>query len=76
MVQVLCSRCLQTKPGLSLKPPGKFGALVLEQVCQECWDEWMVMLPRIINHYGLNLGVPDDRQQLQDAMAEFLNLPV
>lgn len=36
----------------------------------------MVVMPRIINHYGLNLGLPEDRQQLQQAMAEYLNLPV
>ena len=76
MALVLCSRCLQTKPGLTAKPPGKYGLLVQEQVCQECWDEWMLMMPRIINHYGLNLGLPDDRQQLQQAMAEYFNLPV
>ncbi|GIW06610.1 MAG: hypothetical protein KatS3mg060_1415 [Dehalococcoidia bacterium] len=76
MALVLCSRCLQTKPGLETKPPGKYGALVQHQVCQECWGEWMVVMPRIINHYGLNLGLPEDRQQLQQAMAEYLNLPV
>ncbi|MCS6801163.1 MAG: Fe(2+)-trafficking protein [Chloroflexota bacterium] len=76
MTLVLCSRCLQTKPALAAKPPGKYGALVQQQVCQECWNEWMTIMPRFINHYGLNLGLPEDRQQLQQAMAEYLNLPV
>ena len=72
---ILCARCQQTKPSLAMRPPGKYGAIIQEQVCQGCWNEWMVLMPRLINHYGLNLGIPEDRQQLQQAMAEFLNLP-
>lgn len=76
MTLVRCSRCFQSKPGLASKPPGKYGALIQQQVCQDCWDEWMTLMPRLINHYGLNLGLPEDRQQLQQTMAEYFNLPV
>ena len=74
MEQITCARCGETKPKLPIKPPGKNGALVQEQVCEDCWNQWREMVPRVINHYGLNLGVPEDRAQLQQAMLEFLSL--
>ena len=73
--QLLCSRCLETRDSIPMKPPGKYGLLIQQQVCNECWSQWMATMPRIINHYQLNLGMPEDRAQLQNAMLEFLNLP-
>jgi Fe-S cluster biosynthesis and repair protein YggX len=74
-MEVVCARCFQRKPGLSMKPPGKYGQLILEQTCEDCWNEWRANVPRYINHYQLNLGIPEHRAELQMVMKEFLNLP-
>lgn len=74
MTMIVCSRCGETKPQLLIKPPGKYGVTLQEKVCEDCWNEWREMVPKVINHYGLNLGIPEDRVQLQTAMLEFLLL--
>lgn len=75
MATILCARCQASKEQLP-QPPlgGRLGQTVLESICQDCWQEWQDTSARIINHYGLNLGIPEHRQQLREAMKEFLNL--
>jgi len=46
----------------------------MQRICSDCWQEWTETSARIINHYGLNLGHPGHRQQLREAMIEFLDL--
>jgi Fe-S cluster biosynthesis and repair protein YggX len=71
-----CTRCQQTKDGL-VEPPvgGDLGQTVVEQICTDCWNEWRETSARLINHYGLNLGLPEHRQELRRVMKEFLGLP-
>jgi len=38
------------------------------------WAEWRAMSGNLINHHGLNLGMPEHRAQLRAAMKEFLSL--
>lgn len=72
---VQCSRCGQSNPGLQRAPlSGDTGRLVLENVCQECWNEWFEQSVNVINHYGLNPAIPEDRRQLYQVMREFLGL--
>ena len=73
--KVLCSRCEQKREGLDQPPMGGAGGQqVLESVCAACWQEWRETSAQLINHYGLVLGDPAQRQQLRLAMWEFLNL--
>src|SRR5438034_11132948 len=70
---VVCSRCDEEKPALDAAPMGgAMGARVLEHVCADCWAEWREASPRVINHYGLRLGNPEQRAQARAAMLEFV----
>ena len=75
MATITCGRCNESKEQLD-EPPvgGALGQTMVERVCSECWDEWREMSARLINHYGLNLGVPEHRKELRRAMKEFLQL--
>ncbi len=72
---VTCSRCGQQKPGLAQPPlAGDLGQQVFANVCQDCWNEWFEQSVLVINHYGLNPAIREQRQQLYDVMKEFLGL--
>lgn len=75
MATIVCRKCEQEKPPLE-EPPvgGQLGQTIVEHVCSDCWGEWRETSARLINHYGLNLGLPDHRQELRRVMKEFLNL--
>ena len=75
MATIMCGRCNQTKEQLEEPPTGgELGQTIMERICLGCWDEWRETSAQLINHYGLNLGIPDHRQQLRRAMKEFLSL--
>jgi Fe-S cluster biosynthesis and repair protein YggX len=76
MATIQCVRCGRTVEQME-KPPtgGKTGQMILEQVCSDCWQEWLNQSVLVINHYGLVLADPDHRAQLSKMMKEFLTLP-
>ena len=41
---------------------GSWASQIQSRVCTDCWGEWRETSARLINHYGLNLGLPDHRQ--------------
>ena len=70
---VTCSRCGQTRAGFEAAPfPGPVGARVVEEICQECWAQWLKQQMMLINHYGLNLMDPQARAFLTKNMSGFL----
>jgi len=70
---VTCSRCGQTRAGFERPPfPGAIGAQVVEQICQQCWGDWLKQQTMLINHYGLNVMDPQARQFLTQNMKAFL----
>jgi len=72
---VECKRCGRTAPGLARAPlAGDVGQLVYGNVCQDCWNEWFEQSVGVINHYGLNPALREDRLQLYEVMKEFLAL--
>lgn len=76
MPAITCNRCEQEKDQLDEAPMGgALGETIVERICTDCWGEWREMSARLINHYGLNLGMPDHRKELRRAMKEFLGLP-
>ncbi len=72
---VACTRCGEQKAGLA-EPPlaGELGQQLLANVCQDCWNAWFEQSVLVINHYGLNPAIREQRLQLYDAMKEFLGL--
>ena len=70
-----CSRCTQAKDAME-KPPfrGALGQRIHENVCSECWGEWLGMQTKIINEYRLSLGDPRGQEMLDQQLKTFLNL--
>jgi Fe-S cluster biosynthesis and repair protein YggX len=73
MPDVTCSRCGQTRAGFERPPfPGAIGARILQETCQQCWQDWLRQQTMLINHYGLNVMDPQARQFLTKNMTAFL----
>ena len=72
---VTCARCGQTRAGFE-RPPvgvaGEAGARIVEQICQQCWGDWLKQQTMLINHYGLNVMDPQARAFLTNNMTAFL----
>ena len=75
MATIKCDRCAQDKEQIDEAPMGgPLGEEIVETICADCWGEWRTMSGNLINHHGLNLGLPEHRTQLRGAMKEFLGL--
>jgi Fe-S cluster biosynthesis and repair protein YggX len=64
MPDVTCSRCGQTRAGFEKPPIGVAGATgerIVQEICQQCWQDWLKQQTMLINHYGLNLMDPQAR---------------
>ena len=74
--QITCSRCGKQAAPLATPPlTGTRGQTIQQNVCPECWQAWMDQSTLLINHYGIHVADPTQRQQLYAVMAEFLKLP-
>src|SRR5262249_39262644 len=72
---VLCKRCQQKGPKLEKAPqPGELGKKILENVCQNCWKEWLAMGVKVINELQLDFTRPGAAAVYDQHMLEFLNL--
>lgn len=72
---VKCARCGKDAEALSSPPlVGARGKTIQESICAGCWQAWVDQSVLLINHYGIQVSDPDQRQQLYSVMAEFLNL--
>ena len=75
MTTFVCDRCNESKEPLEAPPTGgDLGKTIVERICSDCWGEWRETSAQLINHHGLNLGIPDHRKELRRAMKEFLSL--
>jgi Fe-S cluster biosynthesis and repair protein YggX len=56
-----------------VKPPfpGPVGARVVEDICAQCWADWLKQQTMLINHYGLNVMDPQARAFLTNNMTAF-----
>jgi Fe-S cluster biosynthesis and repair protein YggX len=60
-----CRRCGPDKPKLA-KPPFRteLGTSIQENICSECWAEWLQHQTLLINHYGLDPRDPKAKEFL------------
>lgn len=73
--EVHCKRCGQIKPRMA-RPPFSHaqGKMIQENVCQDCWREWIAMGTKVINELRLPLADPQAQKVFDAHMLEFLNL--
>jgi Fe-S cluster biosynthesis and repair protein YggX len=73
MSDIQCVRCGKQNPPLPFAPfRNELGQRIHEQICQQCWGEWLKHQTMLINHYGLNLQDPDARKFLIENTEKFL----
>lgn len=52
---IKCRRCGSDKPTLGKAPfRTELGTRIQEQICSDCWAEWLKHQTLLINHYGLD----------------------
>ncbi len=73
MPTISCARCGQSRDQLPFRPfQNDLGLRVFEQICNNCWADWLKNQQQIINHYGLNVRDPQAKQMLFKQMEQFL----
>ena len=73
MPEITCVLLRQLKPAFERPPfPGAIGQRIVEQICQDCWAQWLRQQTMLINHYGLNVMDPQARSFLKQNMQAFL----
>lgn len=75
METIRCRRCERDAPRLD-KPPFRndIGEQVYQEICRDCWAEWLQHQTLLINHYGLDPRNPKAReflyQQIETVLLE------
>lgn len=73
--QVHCKRCGLVKPKMARQPfSNAQGKLIHDNVCADCWREWIGMGTKVINELRLPLSDPQAQKVFDQHMFEFLNL--
>jgi Fe-S cluster biosynthesis and repair protein YggX len=76
MATVHCTRCGQDRNGMAFQPfPTDLGKRAFDQICGNCWGEWLKTQQQLINHYALNLRDPKSKEFLFSNMEQFLFAP-
>ena len=73
MDTIQCQRCRKDSPKLE-KPPFRnpIGERVHQEICQDCWGEWLQHQTLLINHYGLDPRDPKAREFLYEQIETVL----
>lgn len=67
-----CARCGQKNEPLGFAPvPTELGAKIGQEICKDCWQEWLKKQTQLINHFGLDVSNPDTHEFLFDQMRIF-----
>lgn len=73
--EVLCKRCGRVNRKLPAPPfSNAQGKVIFENVCADCWREWIGMGTKVINELRLPLSDPQAQKLFDQHMYEFLNL--
>lgn len=73
MEQIECRRCGETGPQLP-RPPfrNEVGKTVHEEICRDCWSDWLEHQTLLINHYGLDVRTSEAREFLTEQIRKVL----
>ena len=76
MSEQTCARCKERQPGVDATIPFRspLREEVQEQVCPECWKEWLDMQIKVINEFALNLGDVRSHDIIEAHARDFLGL--
>lgn len=67
-----CARCERKTQPLGYAPiPTDLGQRIGQEVCADCWREWLMKQQQLINHFGLDVSNPDTHTFLFDQMKIF-----
>ncbi len=67
-----CTRCGRKNAPLGYAPvPTELGQRVSQEICADCWKEWLDKQKQLINHFGLDVSNPDSHDFLFDQMKIF-----
>lgn len=73
--KVFCLKFNEEKPALSQAPfAGVCGKIILENISEEAFNEWLEVQIKIINEERLDLSEISAKERLFKAMTLFLNL--
>ena len=73
--EVHCKRCGLVKPKMARQPFSHAqGKVIHDNVCADCWREWIAMGTKVINELRLPLNDPQAQKVFDQHMLEFLNL--
>lgn len=73
MPTIDCVRCKQTNGTMPFRPfNNDLGLKVFQEICGNCWAEWLKHQQALINHYALNVQDPKAKEFLFDAMERYL----
>lgn len=73
--EVHCKRCGLVKPKMARQPfSNAQGKMIQDNVCADCWREWIHMGTKVINELRLPLNDPQAQKVFDQHMLEFLNL--
>lgn len=73
MATIACTRCGRSAAQIAFRPfQNEIGRRVFEQICADCWGEWLKHQQALINHYALNLQDQKAKEFLFANMEEFL----
>ena len=67
-----CTRCGRKTAPLGYAPlPTELGQKVSQEICADCWKEWLDKQKQLINHFGFDVSNPDSHDFLFDQMKIF-----
>ena len=73
METIQCRRCRRDAPRLAKAPfRNPIGERVHQEICRDCWDEWLQHQTLLINHYGLDPRDPKAREFLYNQIETVL----
>lgn len=73
--QVACKRCGRVARKQARQPfSNDQGKLIYDNICADCWNEWIRMGTKVINELRLPLADPRAQKVFDQHMREFLNL--